>query len=66
MVDAETSDDAGQMLIPVQKGGNQVRITFIRTWDRTAGGLISALALGALIAIVLLPRRRPTLAAGSK
>jgi hypothetical protein len=33
------------MLVPVQAGLNRVRITFVRTWDRTAGAWISALAL---------------------
>jgi 6-pyruvoyl-tetrahydropterin synthase related domain len=35
----------GQMLVPVEAGANQVQITFTRTWDRRAGGWISALAL---------------------
>lgn len=60
VVDAETSDDAGQMVIPVQAGGNQVRITFVRTWDRTAGGGISILTLGLVVIGAVLPlvRRR--------
>lgn len=37
----------GQMLVPVEAGMNQVRITFVRTWDRAAGGWISVItALG--------------------
>src|SRR5438552_1627501 len=39
----ETREITGQFMIPVEAGQNQVRITFIRTWDRTAGGIISAL-----------------------
>ena len=31
----------GQMLVPVEAGANRVQITFIRTWDRRAGGWIS-------------------------
>lgn len=58
VVDAETSDDAGQMQIPVQAGGNQVRIMFIRTWDRTVGGVISILTLGLLIISVVLQLAR--------
>jgi hypothetical protein len=38
----------GQMLIPVQPGMNHVQIRFIRTWDRTAGAVISGLS-GALL-----------------
>jgi hypothetical protein len=36
-----TRDVTGQMLIPLQVGDNRVQITFARTWDRTAGGIIS-------------------------
>ena len=42
----------GQMLIPIQAGESHVEITFVRTWDRTAGGIISvftALLLGGLV-----------------
>jgi hypothetical protein len=38
----------GQMLIRVQPGMNRVQIRFIRTWDRTAGAVISGLS-GALL-----------------
>ena len=36
-----TRDVTGQMMIPVQAGENTVQITFIRTWDRTAGAMVS-------------------------
>jgi hypothetical protein len=39
-----TRQGSGQMLIPVQPGMNRVQIRLVRTWDRTAGGWISALA----------------------
>jgi len=40
---------AGQMLVPVEGGMNQVEIQFRRTWDRSLGGWISAAtALGLL------------------
>jgi hypothetical protein len=42
-VASETHEVTGQLMIPVEAGQNQVRITFIRTWDRTVGGIISAL-----------------------
>ncbi len=38
----------GQMLIRVQPGMNRVQIRFIRTWDRTAGAVISGFS-GALL-----------------
>jgi hypothetical protein len=53
-VAASTRDVTGQMLIPVQKGENRVQITFTRTWDRTLGGIISAVSalfLGGLITL---------------
>jgi len=49
-----TRDVTGQMLIPVQAGENRVQITFTRTWDRTAGSVISvvtALFLGGFVAL---------------
>jgi uncharacterized membrane protein len=44
-VQAGTREGTGQMLIPVEAGENRVRITFARTWDRTAGGWISLFAI---------------------
>ena len=41
-VASETHEITGQLMVPVVAGQNRVRITFIRTWDRTAGGLVSA------------------------
>ena len=38
-------EGTGQMLVPVEAGVNRVQISFVRTWDRTAGGWISLLAL---------------------
>jgi hypothetical protein len=45
VVQAGTREDTGQMLVPVEAGANRVQISFIRTWDRTAGGWISLIAL---------------------
>jgi hypothetical protein len=45
LVQAGTREDTGQMLVPVEAGANRVQITFIRTWDRRAGGWISLVAL---------------------
>jgi hypothetical protein len=45
MVQTATREGTGQMLVPVEAGANRVQITFIRTWDRTAGGWISLFAL---------------------
>jgi len=53
-----TRDVTGQMLIPVEVGENRVQITFIRTSDRTLGGIISALAVLLLVVLAVLARRR--------
>jgi hypothetical protein len=45
VVHAGTREGTGQMLVPVEAGANRVQITFIRTWDRTAGAWISVFAL---------------------
>jgi hypothetical protein len=42
MVATTTRSVTGQMLIPVQAGENRVQITFTCTWDRTLGGIVSA------------------------
>jgi hypothetical protein len=41
----------GQMLVPVAAGMNRVQVRFIRTWDRTVGGWISAVT--AILMILL-------------
>lgn len=48
VVEASTRAGSGQMLVPVAAGINQVRIRFVRTWDRSAGWGISILTLAAL------------------
>lgn len=55
-VQTETQDDTGQMLIPIAGGKNRVQITFIRTWDRTVGGIVS-LVSGAGVLLWLVRRR---------
>jgi hypothetical protein len=57
----ETSAQAGsgQMLIPVQVGMNRIQITFMRTWDRTAGGGISLAVWLGLILWAIRVRMRP-------
>jgi hypothetical protein len=42
--------ETGQIVVPVETGMNVVHVTFIRTWDRAAGGWISATAALSLIA----------------
>jgi hypothetical protein len=56
-VHAGTREGTGQMLVPVEAGMNRVQITFVRTWDRTAGAWISGIAFS--LAFVLLWRPAP-------
>jgi 6-pyruvoyl-tetrahydropterin synthase related domain len=58
VVASSTRDVTGQMLIPVQAGENRVQITFMRTWDRTLGGIISVVTAFFLGGFVMLGRRR--------
>ncbi len=60
LVQAGAREDTGQMLVPVEAGPNRVQITFIRTWDRSAGGWIS------IIAIVLVLASLKTVAPASR
>ena len=57
-VETETQDDTGQMLIPVAAGESRVRLTFIRTWDRTLGGVVSLAS--AAILLLWFVRRQST------
>jgi 6-pyruvoyl-tetrahydropterin synthase-like protein len=55
-VQAGAREGTGQMTVPVEAGANRVQIAFIRTWDRTAGGWTSGLAL--MLTLVLLRKNR--------
>ena len=48
-VQTSAREGTGQMLVPVSSGRNQVEIRFVRTWDRTAGGLISLFSAAGVI-----------------
>lgn len=59
VVETAAKADNGQMLVPVEAGMNRVQISFVRTWDRTAGGWIS-IASGLCLAFwTLRGERRP-------
>lgn len=58
-VEISAKPDTGQMLVPVEGGTNSVRLTFVRTWDRTAGGWTSLLtAISLMILWTLRPKPR--------
>ena len=43
VVTAETHEKTGQMIVPVEAGPNEVRVWFVKTWDRVLGGWVSLL-----------------------
>ena len=57
LVNAETQGVTGQMLIPVASGDNRIEVTFTRTWDRTAGGIVSGITALSLAGAALFRRR---------
>ncbi len=66
VVSARTTEETGQMVIPVGPGESDVAITLVRTWDRTAGAAITILALIITIALgwkdrgkIVLPETAP-------
>jgi hypothetical protein len=54
---AESAPETGQMLIAVPAGVHQVIVRFGRTWDRTAGAILSLIFLLALSAFMLATKR---------
>ncbi len=60
-----TRDVTGQVMIPVQSGQNRVQITFTRTWDRTAGGIISSVTTLLLLGFVTIRRIRSHASVGA-
>ena len=57
-VQPQYEPDTGQMLLPITAGEHHVDIRFRRTWDRTLGGIISILALLAILASIVISRRK--------
>ena len=51
--------ETGQLVVPLDKGSHQVEVRFRRTWDRTAGGVISLVSAVGLILATIYARRRP-------
>jgi len=58
VIETTARPGVGQMLVPVGAGMNRVQITFVRTWDRTAGAWISVVTLACLVPWILIARRR--------
>jgi hypothetical protein len=53
----ERADNYDQMIVPVATGESRVRVHFTRTWDRTLGGILSAVSL--LVALFLMREPSP-------
>jgi 6-pyruvoyl-tetrahydropterin synthase-like protein/uncharacterized protein DUF6077 len=60
VVQTAAQESTGQMLVPVEAGPNRVQITFIRTWDRTAGGWITLITAVSVGIWAFMARRRTT------
>jgi hypothetical protein len=58
VVQTATAGETSEMLVPVEAGLSRVQVTFIRTWDREAGGWISAVTVFLLSLAMLVPRAR--------
>jgi hypothetical protein len=56
IVQPESADDFAQMIIPLEAGESEIKVTFVRTWDRTVGMAISAASF--LLMLVLATRRK--------
>ena len=57
VVRTETTEHTGLMVIPISAGRDQIQITWVEGWDRTAGSILSVLGL---VAAGLLWRRQRT------
>jgi len=57
-VETGSRDHTGELLIPVAAGENRVRISFVRTWDRTAGDIVSLVSIAGLLLWFLRERER--------
>jgi hypothetical protein len=57
LVETETRDTTGQMIVPLQAGANEITVRFARTWDRAAGGWVSIVTAVILFAVWLGARK---------
>ena len=66
VIHAGTDAITAQMIIPVQAGINHIQIRFIRTWDRTAGGISSAIAAIFILGMAIWQRKKYSVARNSQ
>jgi len=58
MVQTETTEHTGLMIVPIPARESRVEIRFVEGWDRKVGALISALALASVMGLWFKSRRR--------
>jgi len=58
VVTPSSGDDFNQMIVPVPAGDSHIRVRFVRTWDRTAGGILTLLGTAMVIGILGASRRK--------
>lgn len=51
-IETETMPQTGQMIVPIKRGENRVRVKFAEGWDRPAGAVISIIGL-AIVALLI-------------
>jgi uncharacterized membrane protein len=59
LVTPRGGDDYNQMIVPVPAGESHIRVRFVRTWDRTLGGVLTLLGAATVIGILGTSCRRP-------
>jgi len=54
----QTDPELGQMLVPVPAGSSRIQVEFGRTWDRTAGNIVSLVTILTCVPLMLWLRKR--------
>ncbi len=57
-VTPERPEDSGQMIVPVPAGESRISVRFLRTKDRTFGGVLSVASLAAALILLYWPKRK--------
>ncbi len=55
--EASSAPETGQLLVPLGAGAHRIEVDFRRTWDRTAGAVVSTLFAIGLFAATIFTRR---------
>jgi hypothetical protein len=63
VVPLASDQTTGQMLLPVPAGASHAEIKFVRTWDRTAGMVVSLVTILSFLLCSLIHRRRESIGA---